>query len=277
MRQSVAVREIVAIRQIVSVSRQIVAMRKSVSRFSWLPALALVAFLFATGCGQGTEEQPSAGGGQEPAKTAGESSGADEVELEFWRSVKDSEHTDDLWSYLERYPQGTFADLAKKKIERLAKGESGTEEPAPAAAPPTAAPPAQRRSRQQIVRDVIRRKLAKFSEPRAHIAPDIPRRKLENAAQIHGFDTSKVLFLYDDGFSGGGKTGFCLTDRKVYWRFVSGSPAYYLDFEDIEQVRVRKKKFLLNGYDVSVTMANDPPRAAEVFADMLETIRDELR
>ncbi len=83
--------------------------------------------------------------------------------------------------------------------------------------------------------------------------------------------------LYDDGLSGGGKTGFCLTDRKVYWRFVSGSPAYYLDYEDIDQVRVRKKKFLLNGNDVSVTMANNPPRAAEVFAELLEEIRDQLR
>ncbi len=83
--------------------------------------------------------------------------------------------------------------------------------------------------------------------------------------------------LYDDGLSGGGKTGFCLTDRKIYWRFVSGSPAYYLDYEDIEQVRVRKKKFLLNGYDVSVTMAANPPRAAEFFAELLEEIRDELR
>ncbi len=55
------------------------------------------------------------------------------------------------------------------------------------------------------------------------------------------------------------------------------SPAYFLDYEDIEEVRVRKKKFLVNGYDLGVTMANDPPRAAEVFAELLEQIRDELR
>ncbi len=68
-----------------------------------------------------------------------------------------------------------------------------------------------------------------------------------------------------------------MTDRKLYWRFVSGSPAYYLDFEDISGVRVRKKKFMLNGYDVGVTMAANPPRAAEVFADLLEEIRNQLR
>lgn len=239
----------------------------------WMAALAALALLIGAGCQQGAEPPAAAGNGEEPAESAdGQPPAADEVELEFWRSVKDSEHTDDLWSYLERYPQGTFADLAKSKIERLAKGDTGTQQPAPSAAAPV-----EKRSRKQIVQDAIRRKLANFSEPRVHVAPNIPRRKLDNAAQVHGFDTSRVLMLYDDGFSGGGKTGFCLTDRKVYWRFVSGSPAYYLEYEDIDQVRVRKKKLLLNGYDVSVTMASDPPRAAEVFADLLESIRDELK
>ncbi len=259
----------------------------------WLPVLAGLALLIAGGCQKGTENGGGASGAPEAPAAAGEpaagdpaaggaaagppgdvtESPADEVELEFWRSVKNSEHTDDLWAYLERYPQGTFADLAKSKIERLAKGEATAPQPAP----PRAAAPANGRSRKQVVQDMIRRRLAKLSEPRAHVAPDIPRRKLDNAAQIHGFDISRVLMLYDDGLSGGGKTGFCLTDRKIYWRFVSGSPAYYLDYEDIEQVRVRKKKFLLNGYDVSVTMAANPPRAAEVFAELLEEIRDELR
>ncbi len=255
--------------------RQIVA-TGGTTRTGWILALAGLAFWFA-GCQKAAEEPADASGSPEPAKTAStEPAPVDEVELEFWRSVKDSEHTDDLWSYLERYPQGTFTDLAKSKIERLAKGETAkgdvTEQPAPSAAAPV-----KKRTRKQVVQDVIRRKLARFSEPRVHIAPNIPRHKLDNAAQVHNFDTSKVLLLYDDGFSGGGKTGFCLTDRKVYWRFVSGSPAYYLDYEDIDQVRVRKKKFLLNGYDVSVTMANNPPRAAEVFAELLEDIRDQLR
>jgi hypothetical protein len=41
--------------------------------------------------------------------------------------------------------------------------------------------------------------------------------------------------------------------------------------------RVRKNKFLINGYDVGVTMAANPPRAAEVFAELVEAIRDEIR
>lgn len=243
----------------------------------WLYAALGLALLITAGCNKGAEEPTAASGSPETAKPASTESAPDEVELEFWRSVKDSEHTDDLWTYLEKYPQGTFADLAKSKIERLAKGEGEAKAESAPPPPPSATAPATRRSRKQVVQAVIQRKLARFREPRVHIAPDIPRHKLDNAAQVHNFDTSKVLLLYDDGFSGGGKTGFCLTDRKVYWRFVSGSPAYYLDFEDIDQVRVRKKKFLLNGYDVSVTMANNPPRAAEVFAELLEEIRDELR
>lgn len=264
---------------------------KQVAGAAWMAMLAGVALALVAGCQKPAPEPEVASETQTEASPEGsseagnESTETDPVELEFWRSVKDSEHTDDLWAYLERYPQGAFADLAKSRIERLAKGEA-----APAPAPPTqsapvasapksseTAPPARRRSREQIVRDVIRRELSRFSDPRLHIAPDIPRRKLDNAASVHGFNSSDVLLLWDDGFSGGGKTGFCLTDRKVYWRFVSGSPAYFLDFEDVDQVRVRKNKFLLNGYDVGVTMAGNPPRAAEAFAELLEAIRDELR
>ena len=242
----------------------------------WLLLLAGLVLLLATGCQKGPETKSDASDDPVPAASAPPQ--ADAVELEFWRSVKDSESTEDLWAYLERYPKGAFVDLAKGKIERLAQGESTAKASPPAsAAPPAASGGAAGQSRKQIVQQVIRRKMDRYRESRVHIAPDIPRRKLDNAAQIHGFDTSKVLMLYDDGFSGGGKTGFCLTDRKVYWRFVSGTPAYYLDYEDIDQVRVRKKKFLINGNEVSTTMAGDPARAAEVFADLLEEIRDQLR
>ena len=40
---------------------------------------------------------------------------------------------------------------------------------------------------------------------------------------------------------------------------------------------MRKNKLMINGYDVGVTMASDPSRAAEVFAEVVEAIRDELR
>jgi hypothetical protein len=227
---------------------------------------------------KGSEEggEPLTSGQESPAQAASSEIGAgDEIELEYWRTVKDSQHAEDLGAYLERYPEGVFADLARARVERLSK-EPTEPPPASAAAPPRTAPPATKRSREQVVKVVIRRHTQSYSDPRLHIAPNIPRRKLDNVAELHGLDPSRVLLLYDDGASGGGKTGFCLTDRKVYWRFISGSPAYSLDYEEIRQVRVRANKFAVNGYDIGVTMAQDSPRAAEVFADLLEEIRDQL-
>ena len=247
-------------------------------------AMFLCLMLLALGCQKTAEvaPPPPEGGDTTVAAKPDQEPVADEVELEYWRTVKDSEHSDDLWAYLERYPNGAFVDLAKSKLERLMKGATTAAKtetappPPPAAAPPDSAP-TQRRSREQIVKDVIRREVGRFREPRLHIAPDIPRHKRDNAATLHSIDPSDILLLYDDGLSGGGKTGFCLTDRKVYWRFVSGSPAYFLDYGDIDQIRVRQNKLLINGYEVSVTMASDPSRAAETFADLLEEIRDQLR
>ena len=41
------------------------------------------------------------------------------VELEFWRSVKDSDDPDSFHAYLDKYPNGKFAILAKIKIKKL--------------------------------------------------------------------------------------------------------------------------------------------------------------
>ena len=42
-----------------------------------------------------------------------------EVELLFWESVKDSENPAELRAYLDRYPEGAFAVLARARLERL--------------------------------------------------------------------------------------------------------------------------------------------------------------
>ena len=34
-------------------------------------------------------------------------------ELDFWNSIKDSKKAEDYQSYLDKYPNGNFADLAK--------------------------------------------------------------------------------------------------------------------------------------------------------------------
>jgi hypothetical protein len=45
------------------------------------------------------------------------------VELAFWESIKDSEKTSDFAAYLERYPGGTFAVLARSRLADLRKAE----------------------------------------------------------------------------------------------------------------------------------------------------------
>ena len=41
------------------------------------------------------------------------------IELEFWKSVKDSKDPDMLQAYLDKYPNGKFSPLAKIKIKKL--------------------------------------------------------------------------------------------------------------------------------------------------------------
>jgi Caspase domain/Putative peptidoglycan binding domain len=56
-----------------------------------------------------------------PAVTAGPVS---EVELEFWRSIKDSNRPEELNAYLTSYPNGTFKSLALARIASLQDGPS---------------------------------------------------------------------------------------------------------------------------------------------------------
>lgn len=46
-------------------------------------------------------------------------SGASETELTVWNDVKDSEFVDELQIYLDLYPEGVFAQLARLRIARL--------------------------------------------------------------------------------------------------------------------------------------------------------------
>src|ERR1700716_505519 len=56
-----------------------------------------------------------------PAVVAGPAS---EVELEFWRSIKDSNKPEELNAYLTSYPNGTFKSLALARIASLQDGPS---------------------------------------------------------------------------------------------------------------------------------------------------------
>jgi adenylate cyclase len=45
------------------------------------------------------------------------------IELAFWESIKESEKAGDFQAYLERYPEGTFAVLARSRAADLRKAE----------------------------------------------------------------------------------------------------------------------------------------------------------
>src|SRR5262245_59769377 len=49
----------------------------------------------------------------------GTSAGSQEVELEFWRAIKDGNDPDDFELYVQQFPNGIYAALAKRKIAKL--------------------------------------------------------------------------------------------------------------------------------------------------------------
>jgi hypothetical protein len=68
---------------------------------------------------------PGAAAGAAPAAVAATSGGSD-VQLEFWRSVKESNKPEELNAYLTNYPNGQFKSLALARIASLENGPSTT-------------------------------------------------------------------------------------------------------------------------------------------------------
>ncbi len=70
-----------------------------------------------------------------------------QIEREFWVSVRDSARPEDIRAYLDKYPNGSFASLAKNRLDALVRpNRAATPEPAPAIRNPqpeltAAAPP----------------------------------------------------------------------------------------------------------------------------------------
>ena len=58
-------------------------------------------------------------------------SGEAHYELEFWESIKNSTHAEDYEAYLQAYPDGRFAALAKARAERYAEPPPPATQPRP--------------------------------------------------------------------------------------------------------------------------------------------------
>ncbi|MGE3642327.1 MAG: DUF4189 domain-containing protein [Beijerinckiaceae bacterium] len=63
-----------------------------------------------------------------------------QAEITFWTSIKDSKNAEEYKAYLEAFPNGLFAALARLRIKQLASAPAAPSAP-PAAAPPRTAQP----------------------------------------------------------------------------------------------------------------------------------------
>jgi eukaryotic-like serine/threonine-protein kinase len=68
--------------------------------------------------GSAPQPRPAAAMGTGATQT-GTSASNQEVELEFWRAIKDGNDPDDFELYVQQFPNGIYAALAKRKIAKL--------------------------------------------------------------------------------------------------------------------------------------------------------------
>lgn len=65
------------------------------------------------------------------AALAADAMAADDAEILFWNSVKDSESAAELKAYIEAYPEGDFLALAKFRYTKLTGSPANTQPPPP--------------------------------------------------------------------------------------------------------------------------------------------------
>jgi formylglycine-generating enzyme required for sulfatase activity len=76
--------------------------------------------------------------GVAPASAAPVEAASQSNERLFWESVKDSRSPEELRTYLQRFPDGVFAELARVRIDALSRAQAPAPSPRPPA--PSAAP-----------------------------------------------------------------------------------------------------------------------------------------
>jgi formylglycine-generating enzyme required for sulfatase activity len=86
---------------------------------------------------------------------------AEQFEMAFWESIKDSSHVSDYEAYLKAYPKGRFVTLAQARIARL---RAAGEKPAPVASTAPAAPAA-KPARAPAKAAAARKTIAKAAPP----------------------------------------------------------------------------------------------------------------
>jgi len=134
--------------------------------------------------------QTAAAGSATAAASAAPSAGSD-VELEFWRSVKDSNKPEELNAYITNYPNGQFKSLA---LSRIASLESGKD---------TAKDNAKDDKGRDMTRNLSAVDPATFTEDATQLTEDKigldrgQRRDVQRRLTGIGFDT-KVTGKFDD-------------------------------------------------------------------------------
>src|SRR4029077_976925 len=100
--------------------------------------------------------------------------GTQEVELEFWRSIKDGNDADDFDLYVKQFPDGIYAALAKRKSAKI-RGVTSEE---------TATKGAQAAAEQEKkeLEEAARREAevkAKLAEEKAKLEQELAKREAE--------------------------------------------------------------------------------------------------
>ncbi|HYD61968.1 MAG TPA: formylglycine-generating enzyme family protein [Noviherbaspirillum sp.] len=145
---------------------------------------------------------------------------AEQYELTFWESIKDSNHIADYEAYLQAYPKGRFAALAKARIERLRAAAKSQEPAAEPERPAAKAPPEKPRQPPPPKAEPERRRIPpkeapvakepKEAPPVAAPAEPVPDRPPPKAAsgEIRDCPTCPVLISLPAGtFTMGSNTG----------------------------------------------------------------------
>jgi hypothetical protein len=70
--------------------------------------------------------KPAAEAAAAPGPALASTSGSNDVELEFWRSIKDSRKSEELNAYLSSYPNGQFRSLALARLASLENPSGNT-------------------------------------------------------------------------------------------------------------------------------------------------------